>query len=158
MFDPVKRAGAPLCISTNGKTGSVHGVCQECTEKDFQKDDEGKSIAPTCSKVYNFLVIKETDIDKNTMPTILSFTKSSRKAGQKMYTSSAGWIKPLPIWAYVWEIGTTQKTSTKGTFYILTANSIRPTNDKEQKFLNEVASRFSKTEIQPDLPAEEVTE
>jgi hypothetical protein len=158
MFDPENRAGAPLCISLNGKTGSVYGTCQECTQKDFKKDAEGKTVAPACSKVYNFLVIKETEIDKNTMPTILSFTKSSRKAGQKIFTSSAGWLKPLPIWTYVWEIGTTQKTSPKGTFYILTANQVRQTNDKERKFLSEVAGRFSKTEIQPEISPDEISE
>ncbi len=150
MFDIDNRGGAPLCISSNSATGSVYGACQECENKDFKKDAEGKTVAPTCSKVYNFLVIKETDVNKNTMPTILSFTKSSSKSGQKIFTSSAGWIKPLPLWTYVWEIGTIQKTSPKGTFYILTAKQVRQTNEGERKFLTEVSGRFSKTDIQPE--------
>lgn len=150
MFDPDNRGGGPLCMSTDGITGNVHGSCQKCTNKDFTRDEDNKSVAPPCSKVYNFLVIKETDINKNTMPTILSFTKSSSKAGQKIFTSSAGWIKPLPIWTYVWEIGTQQKTSPKGTFYKLTAKQVRDTNETERKFLNEVSGRFSKAEIHPE--------
>jgi len=157
MFDPENRGGTPLCMSVDGVTGNL-GPCQDCPEKDFTRGEDKKSVAPGCSKVYNFLTIKADDVGKNTMPTILSFMKSSSNPGKKILTSSAGWIKPLPIWTFVWEVSVVQKTFARGPAYILAANQVRETNEKERKFLKEVASRFAKAEIKPEISGEEAEE
>jgi len=157
MFDPENRGGTPLCMSNDGITGNM-GLCQDCAEKDFKRSEDKKSVAPGCSKVYNFLTIKADDVGKNTMPTIMSFMKSSSNAGKKILTSSAGWIKPLPIWTFVWEVSVVPKTFSRGPAYILAANQVRETNEKERKFLKEVSARFAKAEIKPEISGSEVEE
>jgi hypothetical protein len=157
MFDPDNRRGTPLCMSSDGITGSK-GKCQTCPEKDFSRGVDGKNAAPACSKVYNFLTIRESEVGKNAMPTILSFMKSSSNAGKKILTSAVGWITPLPVYNYVWEISTLQKGFPRGPAYILVANQVRETQEKEREFFEKVSARFSRVEIKPEISAEETVD
>lgn len=157
MFDPDNRRGTPLCMSSDGINGNK-GKCQTCSEKDFSRDKDGKNTAPSCSKVYNFLTIRESEVGKNAMPTILSFMKSSSNAGKKILTSAVGWITPLPVYNYVWEISTIQKGFPRGPAYILVANQVRETQEKEREFFEKVAARFTKVEIKPEITAEETVD
>lgn len=157
MFDPENRRGTPLCMSSDGISGSK-GKCQACPEKDFSRDTDGKNAAPSCSKVYNFLTIRESEVGKNAMPTILSFMKSSSNAGKKILTSAVGWITPLPVYNYVWEISTVQKGFPRGPAYILVANQVRETQEKEREFFEKVSGRFAKVELKPEITAEETVD
>ena len=64
----------------------------------------------------------------------------------------------MPIWTFVWEVSGVQKTFSRGPAYILAANQVRETNEKERKFLKEVAARFAKAEIKPEISGEETEE
>lgn len=100
--------------------------------EDTEKTAEGKTIKITRDRCMNFFVLLPKDIDAGTaIPHILSFRRSSIKAGKKlatqMYIKNKDANKPPP--AVMANIIATKDSNDKGTFGVMDVNFTKPTPD-----------------------------
>jgi len=82
-------------------------MCNDCPLSKW----EGRTGAPPCSETYNVAALTERGA-----LIILSFARSSAKAGRKMFSMLR--FEPGRPWARVWEAKTRLEKNDKGNFYV----------------------------------------
>ena len=93
-------------------TGFPGGLCDKCPLA--QWSGEGDRTPPLCSETYNIAAASEMgDM------IILSFSKSSAKAGKKLFSALA--LSHAEMWSRVWHLFTLKMTKGNNTFFALEA-------------------------------------
>jgi hypothetical protein len=59
IFRAYGEDGPPLCVSSDGKTGEgvPGGECRPCQERQFMRNEQGKSVKPRCTEIMSYAVL-----------------------------------------------------------------------------------------------------
>lgn len=129
-----------VCRSLDTKTGSAG---QECATCPYQQWDGEK--APSCSLVYNYLVILKPDFEAGLpLPVVMPFMRTAAKVARKFnqmlnYISLRG----QGIYARWFILTATKESNSKGTFFVPSVAMSDPTPKELQQLAHGLRQSFS---------------
>ena len=143
MFDTGNRSGAPLCTSRDNMVGSDSTMCKDCENAQWSSNGP-----PICNQVYNYLIMFPSQVNKELLPCIISFLRTSiKKSAMKLNAQVLSSGKPF--WNMVWKLVPSEKTYTKGVAYILNVQQVRASTEEERKYAEQIYNVFGKKKIDP---------
>lgn len=102
---PFAEGGGIDCAALDGFMGNQYGPCAKCKFTAWQPDPKTGELTrpPLCTESDNFLVWMRG----GTTPMLLSFSKSSAKAGNKLRTILMSFEEGTPAWSKVFKLTST---------------------------------------------------
>lgn len=144
--DPTCASDDAVSSRTNMSGAAADGKptthCDKCIFSAWQD-----STPPECSMFYNFMGV---DIDEGDMPFLVSFGRTSAKAGKQLITL----LKTFGL-KRTFVISTEQQKNDKGKFYILSVKAGELLNAEQQTYYADLARSFSSVSITADTDGAE---
>lgn len=131
-----------VCKSRNGETSIRGDVCAQCPYNQYWANFK-KGNPAKCSRTANYLVLaKESILSGTPYPMLLTFSRMSFPAGQKLYSSAA--LSGKPIFAYSYNITPKEESGAKGKYFTMAAARVSPLNRQELVVASEFYKSFAK--------------